>query len=71
MATTKKKRRAWGSNRIADDNGMPIVGGEPLPPSEPKNDLGTAIETVRRALEPFDEAMRKRVVRAAAVMLKE
>lgn len=75
MAKVSKKRRAWGSNRVAAveaSNGHepdPIVGGEPNPGASGPT-IGTAIDSIRRALEPYDGATRKRLVRAAEMMLK-
>lgn len=63
----KKKR---GGRAAAVDEVDTVSGeldGEPAP--EPSN-LGAAIESVREALAPFDKATRKRIVRAAAVVLE-
>lgn len=71
-----KKRRARraagdettnGAEVEVDEEGNPIVGGEL---AEPPPTLGEAIEIVRSALSPFDDTMRRRVVRAATMLLK-
>lgn len=81
----KKKRRAWGSNRLAAANAALAEaestshgnghGEEPIVIAGearlgPPGGLGQAIEQVRAALAPLDAAMRRKVVRAASVMLK-
>jgi hypothetical protein len=68
-----KKRRKRSPNGDApgevelDDNGQPVVAGEleDEPPS-----LGQAIEIVRSTLAHFAEADRKRLIRAANMLLK-
>ncbi len=50
-----------------DEEGNPLVAGEL---AEPPPTLGESIEIVRAALAPFDDVMRRRVVRAATMLLK-
>lgn len=68
--TPPRKRRANKPVEEAD----PIVGGEPNGSdveSDPgTGDLGQAIDWVRRALTPFDGDTRKRIIRAANVLMK-
>lgn len=70
----RRGRRAAGEETngvetegAVDEEGNPVVGGEL---AEPPPTLGESIEIVRAALEPFDDGMRKRVVRAASMLLK-
>lgn len=49
-----------------DDSGDTLVSGE----SEQPPTVGEAIEAVRHALESFDESTRRKIVRAANVVLK-
>lgn len=72
MPKTTRKRRSAAAPIIEAD---PVVGSEPVDTgsveSDPgPNDLGQAIDWVRRALTPFDDSMRKRIIRAANVMMK-
>ncbi len=68
-----KKRRSRSAaaptngEPVLDEEGNPIVGGEI---DDPPPTLGEAIEIVRSALSPFDDVMRRRVVRAATMLLK-
>ena len=68
----KRRRRSNGEVEAAtetpevDEDGNPIVSGE----SEEPPTLGEAIEMVRSALSHFDDPTRKRVVRAANMLLK-
>lgn len=70
-----KKRRGRRSNGEAeaaatepelDEEGNPIVSGE----SEAPPTLGEAVEIIRDTLSHFDDGQRKRVLRAAATLLK-
>lgn len=68
----RKKRRRAASNGEAtdvelDDNGQPVVAGE----SEDPPSLGEAIEIVRSTLAHFAESDRKRLIRAANMLLKD
>lgn len=69
--TTTRKRRA-PKNGVEEAD--PIVGGEPADTaaeSDPgSGDLGQAIDWVRRALIPFDGETRKKIIRAANVLMK-
>lgn len=49
-----------------DEEGNPIVSGE----SEEPPSLGEAVEIVRSTLAHFETAERKRVLRAASMLLK-
>ena len=49
-----------------DAEGNPIVSGE----LDETPTLGGAIDSIATALQPFDETTRKRIVRAAHMMLK-
>jgi len=68
-----KKRRKRSPNGDApgevelDDNGQPVVAGE----SEEPPSLGEAIEIVRSTLAHFAESDRKRLIRAANMLLKD
>jgi len=70
-----KKRRSRKSNGEAeatatepevDEEGNPIVAGE----SESPPTLGEAVEIVRDTLSHFEDSDRKRVLKAAATLLK-
>lgn len=65
---TPRRRRSATAIEEAD----PIVGGElESVESDPgSGDLGQAIDWVRRALSPFDGDTRKRIIRAANVLMK-
>ena len=72
MANRKKRRRSNGAEETVngevelDAEGNPIVSGE----SEDAPTLGGAIDAIAYALKPFDDVTRKRIVRAAHMMLK-
>ncbi|HWO08584.1 MAG TPA: hypothetical protein VNN80_03870 [Polyangiaceae bacterium] len=74
MAKATKKRKPWGSNRIAAvaaDSDTVIVSGEPTVPAEPAaGSIGGAIEAIRSTLQPFDASTRKRIVKAANTFLR-
>jgi len=77
MAKIQKKRRGAQVAAPASENGNggapdPIIGGElgSVETDPGENDVGQAIDWVRRALQPFEPEMRKRILRAANVMMK-
>jgi hypothetical protein len=69
--TVRKSRRPATPEPVIAIEADPVVGGEPSPESDPgSNDIGQAIDWVRRALNPFDVVTRKRIIRAANVFMK-
>lgn len=72
MANKKKRRSKRAAveaelDEGGEDNGEAVVAGEP---ATNELDLGAAIEAVRKALAPFDEDWRRRIVKSASVLLK-
>lgn len=65
MATRNKR----GGRRKAAEVEEPAEV-ETTAPAPVTNGLGEAIESVRAALAPFDGATRKKVIKAAEVMLR-
>lgn len=55
-----------GAEPEVDENGNAIVAGE----SEEPPSLGEAIEIIRSTLAHFDDTARKRLVKAATMLLK-
>ncbi len=71
MPKTVRKRRPIIAEPAAAADAEPVVGGELNLESDPgANDIGQAIDWVRRALDPFDPTTRKRIIRAANVFMK-
>lgn len=68
MARTSKRKRKTADGTTDETT----VGGELDEGSyeEEAPSLGGAIELVRNALAPFDDATRKKVIRAAGFLLK-
>ncbi|HEY3493813.1 MAG TPA: hypothetical protein VGK73_03975 [Polyangiaceae bacterium] len=64
----KKKRRYAADAEAPESDDAPTSAVAPVAAVAPS--LGGAIESVRLALEPFDDATRKRIVRAAHMTLK-
>ena len=68
MPKTSKRRRRGAET----EEQQPLVSGVPeTVESDPgEGDLGQAIDWVRRALTPFDDSTRKKIIKAAAVLMK-
>lgn len=66
-----KKRRSAAAESVDvqeyDADGTPVVSGEP---SGEAPTIGDSIDAVRGALAPFDGVMRRRIVKAAEMLLK-